>query len=249
MYCQKCGDQNPDGSTRCFSCGVELASSVAQVADARTSGLAVAALILGIMALFTCGITALPAIVCGIIALVKISGSRGLLKGTGMAVAGIVLSAMLAMVVPPVLAILMPALSKVKHVAQRVVCGANLQGLSTAMIVYSDSYDGKLPTANQWCDLLMQQADVSEQSFQCPGAPQGACTYAININLMRLEDTTNPQMVAIFESRPGWNQVGGRELLTTEYHRGEGCNVAFADGSVMFIRAEDLDTLQWTADR
>ncbi len=51
--------------------------------------------------------------------------------------------------------------------------------------------------------------------------------------------------VAMFESRTGWNQAGGPELLTTEYHNGEGCNVGFGDGHVAYIRSDELDDLYW----
>lgn len=46
-------------------------------------------------------------------------------------------------IIAMLLAILMPALSKVKKIAQRVVCGTNLKGLGTAQNVYSHDYDGR----------------------------------------------------------------------------------------------------------
>jgi prepilin-type processing-associated H-X9-DG protein len=55
--------------------------------------------------------------------------------------------------------------------------------------------------------------------------------------------------VLLFETNNGWNQSGGLELLTTENHRGEGCNVVFCDGHVEFIQAEDIDKLRWTAEQ
>jgi hypothetical protein len=45
-----------------------------------------------------------------------------------------------------------------------------------------------------------------------------------------------------------WNQVGGPEILSTEHHKGEGCNVAFVDMSVRFVKAGDLAKLKWKAD-
>ncbi len=47
----------------------------------------------------------------------------------------------------------------------------------------------------------------------------------------------------VYELR--WNQVGGPEILTTEHHKGKGCNILFADGYAAFIKKEDLDTLRW----
>jgi len=49
----------------------------------------------------------------------------------------------------------------------------------------------------------------------------------------------------LFETKKGWNQHGGRELLTLENHKGEGCNVLFNDKSVRFIKAEDVNELKW----
>ncbi len=44
-------------------------------------------------------------------------------------------------IIAMLLAILMPALNKVKKIAQRVVCGTNLKGLGTAQVVYANDYD------------------------------------------------------------------------------------------------------------
>ena len=44
-------------------------------------------------------------------------------------------------IIAMLLAILMPALNKVKKIAQRVVCGTNLKGLGTAQTVYASDYD------------------------------------------------------------------------------------------------------------
>ena len=44
-------------------------------------------------------------------------------------------------IIAMLLAILMPALNKVKKIAQRVVCATNLKGLGTALIVYANDYE------------------------------------------------------------------------------------------------------------
>lgn len=46
-----------------------------------------------------------------------------------------------------------------------------------------------------------------------------------------------------------WNQAGGPEMLTTENHQGDGCNVLFADGRVEFVGTNDLNDLEWTAEQ
>jgi tetratricopeptide (TPR) repeat protein len=45
--------------------------------------------------------------------------------------------------------------------------------------------------------------------------------------------------------RDRWNQSGGPEILTTEHHEGEGCNVVFGDMSVRFVKTKDLPKLKW----
>jgi len=44
-------------------------------------------------------------------------------------------------IIAMLLAILMPALNKVKKIAQRVICGTNLKGLGTAQNVYANDYE------------------------------------------------------------------------------------------------------------
>ena len=91
MYCPKCGKENPDNAQLCHSCSSVLTSTPTQAPspDAKTSGLAIAALVLGILSIFTLGLTAIPAIILGIIGLVRIEKSGGKLTGKGFAIGGI----------------------------------------------------------------------------------------------------------------------------------------------------------------
>ena len=195
---------------------------------------------------------AIPAIICGIIALVKISKSNGQLKGNGFAITGITVPAVVMLVIfPMMLAILMPALAKAKEGAMTVVCSANLKGLSTAMMVYMNDYDDRCPTSEQWCDLLIQEADVSPKSFQCPEDPEGSFSYSINKNVYEVEaGQVDAQMVVLFESNPGQNSVGGLEDAVFR-HRGSGgrlCNIAFADGHTEHVTEDRIADLQWTTE-
>ena len=209
MYCSKCGVQNADGATQCVNCGGVLADAPQQaevqavsvaVAESKTSGLAIASLVMGILSLFCSIFMAIPAIICGIIALVKISKSNGQLKGNGFAVAGITVPVVVMVVIlPMMLAILMPALGKVKHIAQRTVCVTNLKGLGTAMMVYANDYDDMLPTEN-WCDLFIEEVDVHPRSFICPesDAIEGESSYAMNKNIAGMNLGALPANIVLF---------------------------------------------------
>ena len=131
----------------------------------------------------------------------------------------------------------------------RIVCGSKVKGLATAMLVYAHDYDGKvLPTGDKWYDLLIQEADVGSESFRCPKAKDGRGHYAVNRNAYKMGMGGPADMVLLFETWGGWNMVGGPEDLTTEHHGGEGCNVAFCDGHVEFVKREELKNLKWDVE-
>ncbi len=216
----------------------------------KTSRLAIASLVLAILSPFTFYFTAIPAIIMGIVVLVKIPQSRGQLKGTGLAISAIALPVVLVVLVPVVaclMGMLMPAISKAKENALQTVCIKNMLGLGKAMHSYANDYDDKFPTHTKWCDLLIKYEEVPPERFRCKGAPQqDGCNYAMNKNMENVDrGSASPDMVLVFESNPGWNQSGGPELLTTDNHRGDGCNVLFVDGHVEFIKKQNLDELNW----
>lgn len=252
MYCPKCGTENPDDAQLCRSCSWVLTSisTIAPRPDAKTSGLAIASLVLGILSFFTFFLTALPAIILGVIGIFKIEKSAGQLKGKGLSIAGITISGVsLILILPITLGIMMPALGRVRAQAQRVVCATNMSALGKQMLIYACDSDDMYPTASKWCDLLIEHAEPSEKEFRCPGACEEPCNYAMNKNIEKLGVDAPPDMVLLFETSPGWNQSGGPEILSTESHQGEGCNVLFNDGHVRFVKTEDLNDLKWTAEQ
>ncbi len=250
MYCPKCGTENPEGVQLCRSCSWVMTgtATVALNPDAKTSGLATTALVLAILSPFTCMLTVIPAVIFGIVALVKIEKSGGTLKGKGLAIAGLAAPAAL-FPFACMMGIMMPMLAQTRHIAYRMVCGNNLGGLTKAMIVYAGENGDKYPTSSQWCDLLMQNMDIPAKQFRCKGASEGPCNYAMNINIEKLGPDAPPDMVLLFESKPGWNQAGGPELLTIENHQGKGCNVAFNDTHVEFVLSKDVNDLKWTDEQ
>lgn len=249
MYCPKCGIENPENAKLCQSCSQPIFAPP-QMPDGKpkTSKLAIWSLVLGILTLFGGLVTAIPAIVCGIIGLGKINKSKSQLKGTGLAIAGITISLCIVMLQ---ILVLLPALCKTRQRAQRIVCGANLAGIGKALLIYADDdkYES-YPTADKWCDLLIEKADETKESFICPGSnPKiGMSSYAFNINAAGKTSSQVPlDMVLIFETaQSGWNVAGGRELLSTKNHKGEGCNILFADSHVEFVK--DPNSLRWTVE-
>ena len=251
MICPKCSAENPENARLCKSCSWVLKSTATSVEnpEAKTSGLAIASLVLAILAPLTVFITALPAVITGIIAAVKIEKSKGQLRGKNLAITGIALPIFLTPFIALALAISMPIMAQMRVAPNRVTCIQNLQGLGKSMLIYANDHDDKYPTPSQWCDLLIEHTDANETILQCRGDREGPSSYAMNKNIETLGVIAPPDMVLLFETKPGWNQSGGPELISTENHCGEGCFILFNNSHIQFFRTEDFNKLQWTADQ
>jgi hypothetical protein len=143
MYCPKCGVQNPDDAKVCNSCSSELPKAPQSNSKLipKTSGLAIAAFVLGILSLFSCGLTVIPAIILGVVSFVIIEKSGGRLTGTNFSVLGVIIPVCVCLV----LGILLPALLHARRKAFRMACGTNLAVIGMAMLVYANDYDDQLP--------------------------------------------------------------------------------------------------------
>ena len=92
--CPSCADDVQAAAMACRFCGFDFASMSRQpsptpTVPTKTSGLAVASLVLGILGL--CSIGAIMAVVFGHVAINEIKRSNGSLTGRGMAIAGLIL--------------------------------------------------------------------------------------------------------------------------------------------------------------
>lgn len=84
----------------------------------RTSGMAIASLVLGVLGIVFTLLTAIPGLILGIVALVQIKGSGRQLTGSGLAIAGIVLSILTPLIILAlVLPVFMQARDRAMHQA------------------------------------------------------------------------------------------------------------------------------------
>jgi prepilin-type processing-associated H-X9-DG protein len=115
-------------------------------------------------------------------------------------------------------------------------CMTHLHAVETAMFLYANDHN-QYPPVDKWCDLLINNYDLTESILVCPAAlekgDKGPCHYAIN---PRCQLGSPPDTVLAFETKGGWNQHGGVELATTEHHDGR-CCVLFNDGHVEAVEA------------
>jgi hypothetical protein len=127
-------------------------------------------------------------------------------------------------------------------------CRKNLQSLVNALMVYSVDHQDKLPPADKWCYVLVVECNIPQHNFICSGstAQKGQSSYSINKYIVgRNYDELPIDTVILFDSKPGWNQIGGAEILAPENHGGTGCNIVLKDNSVKFYSTADFATLNW----
>jgi prepilin-type processing-associated H-X9-DG protein len=131
----------------------------------------------------------------------------------------------------------------------RLACMVNLKTLGVFLAIYSENHEHTFPAAERWCDLIVQEFAEDdpnlERCFRCPMGKGGRSDYAMN---PLADPNSPPDVVLVFECDPGWNRSGGAELLTTSHHEGKGCNVLFVDGSVKFVKTEEIPLLRWQGE-
>jgi len=114
-------------------------------------------------------------------------------------------------------------------------CKSRIQEVFRSIQTYSISHNDQYPIPSKWCNLLIEETNLDEQNLSWH-------YYAMNPHC---EPNSPNDVVLLFETKGGWNQYGGPELLTLDNHEGKGCNILFNDGSVKFVKAEDIGELKW----
>lgn len=218
---------------------------------ARTSRLAIASLILGLLGFLI--LPALAGLVCGIVGMVAVQRSAGALKGFGLALAGTIVSVLMLALIPVmaiVAGITLPALAKAKSKAQTIMSMNNVKQLNLAALLYSSDSNDTFPAATNWCEALQPYIGGNQKVFLRPEDQQSdiRSSYGFNAALAgRKTPSVNPQTVLVFELQTGgWNQTGGPELLRHLAHPGDSVVVGFADGHSEPITSESrLSSLRW----
>ncbi len=139
-------------------------AAISATAPPKTSGLAIASLVLGILTVPTCGLGGILGLILGIVSLVKISNSNGRLTGKGMAITGLCLSCFFLFMAP---GFFLPALAKAKSKAQRINCVNNLKQIGLGARTWADSHGGQFPP-----DLFSMENELpSPKILACPSDP------------------------------------------------------------------------------
>jgi len=174
---------------------------------ARISGMAMAAMICGILSIPCFGIglvLGVVAIILGIISLNAINKNPGVQGGKGFALAGIITGVCGLFMTPLLIAILLPGIGYRRELANRTACAANVHGITQACVVYSGDnadcfpiYNGVTATPSAQYNLQCLYyltttaggAGASTKSFLCKSDPD-VSTAAVGTQFYN----TSPQL-------------------------------------------------------
>ncbi len=234
MVCSQCGQAMPEGATFCSNCGrpslltnVGLAGLPPQtsagvpapVTAEKTSGMAIASLIFGILFLFFP--LSLLAVIFGHVSLSQIKKSAGRLGGRGLAITGLVLGYLGIAMIPLILiiaAIAIPNLLRARMVANEASAAAAIRDIDNAQVTYQVTYD-KIGYAPD-----LQSLGGAEP---CTPSPATACLINNRLAVATTLPGRNGYIFAVARSTDGSqfvasavpikrNQTGTRSFCSTE---------------------------------
>jgi hypothetical protein len=218
----------------------------------RTSGMAIASLILG-CASFMCWIfTGLPAVILGIVSLRQINRSQGQLTGEGLAIGGIVTGGITSfMVVPIMVALLLPAVQAAREAARRNQSLNNIKQILLGQQNYLDTR-GTFPAAGS-------KSGLSWRVHILPFIEEEALYKQFHLDEPWDSEHNRQlisQMPAVFEN-PGSEAPPGK----TSYLAVTGPGTAFGDGekgptprdisdglrnTILIVEANPDQAVEWT---
>jgi prepilin-type processing-associated H-X9-DG protein len=204
------------------------------------SGLATAALIMGLLSLLLplAAVTGPLAVIFGAVALSKRR------PGAAMATVGIILGIvcwiLMLFVVPILAAILFPVFARAREKAMQVSCLSNVQQLSMAMSMYRADNNEAMPVAVRWPQQVNQYV-TNPQLYLCPadqrpekqavGGLTTSYTMSQAVGGLRIGAVKAPDRLAsLFD---GSQIAGGRDAA--EFRHQHGLNVGYADGHVCWL--------------
>lgn len=113
----------------------------------RTSGLAIASLICGILGFLTCGLTGIAGVITGHLALSSIKRANGDLEGKGMAIAGLITGYLSVLIIGVAFlsGLAAPVILKQRHAADRVEVTNHLRQLGVGLSTFNADF-GSFPS-------------------------------------------------------------------------------------------------------
>jgi prepilin-type N-terminal cleavage/methylation domain-containing protein len=126
------------------------------------------------------------------------------------------------------MSILMPALARVRELAQRVVCGTNLSGIVKSMVVYANDDDtGRFPRAGHPSGIWGVTANPGDPDpLIAFGPPPGEASLTASLYILVKRDYTSSKQF-ICKSDPIANPGGGGDPSVPQDFENGGGNVSY----------------------
>ena len=193
-----------------------------------SSAMAIWSLVLAILGfVVACFPLGLVGLVLGIVALVRAGREPHRYGGKGIAIGGIILGGIGVLLVPLMISILLPSLSRARELAKRAVDNANLQGVGQSCLIYANDNRGAFPANLQVLidsGMLVPKQLINPSSGSVP--PACDCYFVVGLT------DADPGDWIIAYSDP-------------QFHNWEGANILYLDGRVEFVEeprfTEEID--------
>ncbi len=187
---------------------------------AKGKGMAITSMVFGILSYLGLGfLLFIPGLILGIVSLAT---KR---PGKGMAIAGVVLNGAFLLVAPLLMvSMLLPALTRAREMAKRVMCQNNMNAISKGVILYEAEHQDAVPAT---LETLLKDGSVNKGLLHCPATAK--------------DDSVSYR----YFPRPVVPGKAETMILLTEpasdHH--EGRNVAFFSGRVEWCPPQEFDRL------
>jgi prepilin-type processing-associated H-X9-DG protein len=225
-------------------------------AQPKTSGLAIASIVLGIVGLCTVGLTGIVGIILGIIALKKIGRGGGQTAGRGLAIGGIVASIVTLLVGAIFVAASFflwiggsRAWETASVTSQRMIMQSHTSLLCHATMAYAAGNEDRFPPPDTWPQALKDARVLPDETLLSdPRDPTAGRAIAMNALLAGKKSSDLRQRsktVLFFECAPGAPPAGGAANLPPEPRDRAGYVIGFCDGHVEIVAKNDLGRLIW----
>ncbi len=132
-----------------------------------------------------------------------------------------------------VTALIFPVFARAREKARQTSCLSNVKQISVALQMYAQDYDGYLPSANEWQELVQPYLNT-EQVFHCPARMEGTLPhYALSpfVAGRKLEEIAEPDTtIMIYEVGEGGQPA---------FLHNDGMNVGYVDGYARWVSEDD----------
>lgn len=133
------------------------------VEDGKTSALAITSLVLGILSFITLGLTAIPAVICGHVALRKIKRSAGRQAGGGLALGGVICGYFgLFLFIALLAGLTAPLVIRQRQKAEQTQAISNARQIGIALFEFETEY-GSFPNAST-AGLVATNTDTAKET-------------------------------------------------------------------------------------